>query len=394
MIRRHKARNGKVTYYAYVSQPGTDIKKYVGKANTKEGARQLERTGATTAWRVKHGLSDPDPKHLFRDLAMPWVEARGSPGSNGQPRRAAWRDDLSRMRKHILPFFGTKPIIDCGSVQLVREFIRNREPVIGGTTLGNVLRLLSRFFNELPDNMRRRIGNPVAQLDTADRPRRSHDPRTTPFLENKADIRQLISDLPTPIREIYAVCVLAGLRPGEARSLFPGDINLRRRTIHVQRTAKDKAMPGGPKIGPLKDHEARVVPIGEELLTVLKVYMRKREHRRPFSPFLFPAVRHRDGASGMVDAHTVQETYRDVRDQLALPGVNFYQASRHSYASHYVIDGGSIERLSKILGHSSVVVTERYAHFRADHFTEHDLRPMLRERPQLRVLDGGRAKER
>jgi hypothetical protein len=34
--------------------------------------------------------------------------------------------------------------------------------------------------------------------------------------------------------------------------------------------------------------------------------------------------------------------------------------------------GGTIERLSKVMGHSSVVTTERYAHLRADLFKEAD----------------------
>jgi site-specific recombinase XerD len=129
--------------------------------------------------------------------------------------------------------------------------------------------------------------------------------------------------------------------------------------------------------GSLKDHESRIVPIGEDLLEILRVYILRRTEKQIASRFLFPALRDRGDASGMVDSHTLQEYFNAARKKLHLPKVNFYQASRHTYASHYMIDGGSIERLSKILGHSSVVVTERYAHLRADHFTEHDLRPML-----------------
>ena len=47
---------------------------------------------------------------------------------------------------------------------------------------------------------------------------------------------------------------------------------------------------------------------------------------------------------------------------------------RHMFASHWVLDGGDIFRLSKILGHSSVVVTQKvYAHL-APEAWEHDYR--------------------
>jgi len=349
----------------------------VGKARTVDDAKQLERQAETESWQVKHGLREPDRPETFENLAKPWANARGEAGADGLPRRAAWVDDVSRMNRHILPFWGSYPILECGSVQLVREFIREREKEVGGTTVGHILRLLSRFFNELPDDLRRRIGNPVAKLDKADRPRRSHDPKTTPFLENKADIRLLIDNLPHIVREVYALCVLTGARPAESQALWPADINLSRRTIHLQRAAKRKAKPGEPKVGPLKDHESRIVPINEDLLYIFRDYFMRRSEKQITSQFLFPALRARKGASGMIDGHTLEEVFNETRDALGLPKVTFYQASRHTFASHYVIDGGSIERLSKILGHSSVQVTERYTHLRSDHFTEHDFRPML-----------------
>jgi site-specific recombinase XerD len=53
--------------------------------------------------------------------------------------------------------------------------------------------------------------------------------------------------------------------------------------------------------------------------------------------------------------------------------LTWYQCTRHSFASHWVMDGRPIERLREILGHSTVKVTERYAHLRPDMFTEADL---------------------
>jgi hypothetical protein len=42
------------------------------------------------------------------------------------------------------------------------------------------------------------------------------------------------------------------------------------------------------------------------------------------------------------------------------------------FASQWVMNGGSIEKLKTLLGHYSVVMTERYAHLRPELFTAHD----------------------
>jgi hypothetical protein len=57
---------------------------------------------------------------------------------------------------------------------------------------------------------------------------------------------------------------------------------------------------------------------------------------------------------------------------LAREGLGWYEATRHTFASQWVLRGGSIEKLKELLGHYSVVVTERYAHLRTDLFTAAD----------------------
>lgn len=52
---------------------------------------------------------------------------------------------------------------------------------------------------------------------------------------------------------------------------------------------------------------------------------------------------------------------------------------RHTFAAHYLMDGGSIWDLSKILGHQSVEVTEKhYAHFSIDHI-KNRMKPVERK---------------
>ena len=48
--------------------------------------------------------------------------------------------------------------------------------------------------------------------------------------------------------------------------------------------------------------------------------------------------------------------------------MTLYQCTRHTFASQWVMNGGSMEELAKILGHSSTSTTQHYAHLAPDFF--------------------------
>ncbi|KAB0549266.1 tyrosine-type recombinase/integrase [Pseudomonas argentinensis] len=53
--------------------------------------------------------------------------------------------------------------------------------------------------------------------------------------------------------------------------------------------------------------------------------------------------------------------------------LDFVQAThvlRHTFASHFVINGGNILTLQKILGHQSLTMTMRYAHLAPNHLQD------------------------
>jgi len=57
-----------------------------------------------------------------------------------------------------------------------------------------------------------------------------------------------------------------------------------------------------------------------------------------------------------------------VRAKILDPDVNFHTL-RHSFASHYVMRGGSLVKLQAILGHASIRTTQVYAHLAPDHLS-------------------------
>ena len=59
---------------------------------------------------------------------------------------------------------------------------------------------------------------------------------------------------------------------------------------------------------------------------------------------------------------TLRDALDDTLKSCGLKSMTFYEAGRHTFASQWVLSGNSIYRLKEIMGHSTVQVTERYAH--------------------------------
>jgi len=59
-----------------------------------------------------------------------------------------------------------------------------------------------------------------------------------------------------------------------------------------------------------------------------------------------------------------------VRAGLGLPAGQESHVLRHTFASHFIANGGNILTLQKILGHSSLAMTMRYAHLAPDHLQD------------------------
>lgn len=58
------------------------------------------------------------------------------------------------------------------------------------------------------------------------------------------------------------------------------------------------------------------------------------------------------------------------RSEILLPKGQAAHVMRHTFASHFMINGGNIITLQKLLGHSSLTMTMRYAHLSPDHLAE------------------------
>ncbi len=315
-----------------------------------------ERVLAKVQGEVAQGRTGlpPDPRGVssLAVLAKPWLDARD------KTHRAAGMDRC-RWKKHLKPHFGhLRPSeVDAARIRTFAQ-VKLAEGLAAGT-VRILVALLSSLFTELVEDGKAQV-NPASHLPRATRRlvKPTHDPRTTPFIEKLADVRRIYLDLAEPLDVAYAIGALAGLRTGEVFALRWEHVDLPARRIHVRESVA----------GPLKDKDSRVVPILDGLLPVLTA----RKLQTGGKGRVVPPLRC-DGEK--VDKHTPGTYLRATLDKLGLAraGLGWYEATRHTFASQWVLAGGSIEKLSKVLGHYSVVMTERYVHLRPDLFADDQL---------------------
>lgn len=205
--------------------------------------------------------------------------------------------------------------------------------------------------------------------------------------QDRAEPWQLLdharAEAPPMVYYLIAFCLYTGVRKGEAFGLRWSDIALDLGKVWITRSYR-KPWPKGKKrrdldlhaeLGPLLERWKEICPATEEGL-VFPVEVRDREARRARlteqaqgtgelaraarkrlrkiddTPMKLRMGRHDD----MLDLDVLLKDAKCSR--MKKP----WHALRHTFASHFIMNGGSLVALQQILGHSTIEMTMIYAH--------------------------------
>jgi integrase len=148
---------------------------------------------------------------------------------------------------------------------------------------------------------------------------------------------------------MVATALYTGLRKGELFGLRWSDLNFERGQITVAKSYDGKTKTG----------KTRHVPLVPRLAPILRAW-RDRQHRDP-SPLVFPL----EGRMGQAYETRALGAMMQVAFGREPPKV--WHSLRHTYASHFVMAGGNILTLQRLLGHASVEMTaDVYSHLAPD----------------------------
>lgn len=139
---------------------------------------------------------------------------------------------------------------------------------------------------------------------------------------------------------IIRMCMLTGARVGEVRQARFEQFNL------------DYAIWSKPA-STTKQRKIHRVPVSQDVVTIVR---QRQLVVPPGNPWLFPS----DTAIGK-PVHDVRRFWIMVQKEADLPDVRIHDL-RHTFASLLVSGGASLEIIGRLLGHSQMQTTQRYAH--------------------------------
>ena len=221
--------------------------------------------------------------------------------------------------------------------------MKRLEAGITANTMNREQAYLRAVFNEMIRLSHWKKENPLAKLRAF-----KIEERELSYLEIE-QISTLLMQLKKSRNEhvilITKVCLATGARWGEAEAL---------RTTQVRN--------GLIQFVQTKSSKARAVPITDDLEKLLKAHYKTHGHEERLFSTAYSAFR-----EGLQQA------------KLKLSTGQLTHILRHTFASHFMMNGGNILALQKVLGHQSLTMTMRYAHLSPEHLQEtRHLNPLSR----------------
>jgi integrase len=329
MIEPRTGRNGVKVYRARIYHRGRYVvsRTFPRKRDAQEWeSRQVES--------LRKGLWT-DPAAGDRSVRQ-WCEAWLA----GQPARqpATERKVRGVIAKQISTTFGRRPLVSVrpSEVQLwAAEISRKQSPATARHALGVLRRV---FEYAIRDGAIHR--NPAAGIRLPKVQGNEPRPLTHVQLWQLAGLMAAIRD-----RILILIAGYTGLRWGELAALRWSDIDLWARTIRVRRAFSEEAPRGG--MSPVKDHQARTVPIPRVVVDELAFYAAGKAP----DDLVFPS------AAGTPLRN--RNFRRDVFDDaVARLGIQITPHNlRDTAASLAIKAGASVVAVSRLLGHESAATT-------------------------------------
>ena len=305
-------------YAVDIRPAGRDGPRFRKSFTTRSEAIAFEKHVIT-----KYGRIEDWQKHQNRDsrrlsdLAYTWYQLHGQHLKTGCIRLKEINNVIDLLGNPKAATFTSKDFAHAR---------KQRLESLSANTANHDLRNFRSLYNELIRLGEWTHGNPVASIREI-----KIDEKELEFL-NKPQINELLTALDkateSHARITARVCLATGARWGEAATLRPSQVTNGKVTFTGTKTGKNRS-----------------VPIDSALESLIL-----------------------DNAPLVDGVNTFKRTIKKLGWKL--PTGQMTHILRHTFASHFMMNGGNIIALQRILGHATLAMTVRYSHLSPDHLTD------------------------
>lgn len=280
---------------------------------------------------VKPWLDGKEDRRKLRDLVSQWFDEHGVTLDDGEKRKGAMEFACKNMGDPMAHEFDATMFSLYRKKRLSGEISRtSRVKQVSPRTMNLELAYFRAVFNELKRLGQWKMENPLSNVRA--------------FKSEEAELAYLERDEINSLLEqckasrngstywVACFCLATGARWDEAESLTTRQVkNLK---VSFFKT---------------KGNRNRTVPISQSFYDSLPKPDKPGRYFLPCYSAFRKAVE---------------------RTELELPDGQLSHVLRHTFASHFMMNGGNILVLKNILGHTDIKMTMRYAHFAPDHLEE------------------------
>lgn len=275
----------------------------------------------------------------FKEFALEWFETE----VRGRKSLQTQRNYSSDLKNYILPIVSEIKLRDI-NVRHARQIENNmlaksKHP----RTINKVLTVFKTILNDAVKS-NHLLKNPIRGYSELREP-----PRTILFW-NKDEVNKFLTFTQNdPLHDLYVVTLNTGMRLGEVLGLCWDKIDFENNQIVVSRCLGRSGLKNTTKT-----HEARFIPMNINVRAILE----KRFKNKLNDSFIFC----KEDGKHLDYNHVTLRYFNKAQREAGLTKIIRFHDLRHTFASHFMMNGGNIYTLQKLLGHRDIQTTLIYAH--------------------------------
>jgi len=318
------------------------------RARTLKEAKRLEAKWKDEIWNQQ--VFDVEPERFFMELMFNYLTETATV-------KRSHDTDVKRTR-YLHGFFGKDFVLNNFSKSHVSEYTNyRRDDGVSDKTINKELSLLSTAIKHAQENWEWKVSNPISgkRLEELEGPYRflSHEEAEALIFEAGEGLPVGNGHLPNYLKDFIILGLHTGCRSGELLGLEWNRVDLQNNRIRLEAEHT-------------KSKKARTVPLNRNAREVLVKRQQEQANQSMDTSYVFAHTNPRWFGQRIGE---IKNAFASACKRAGIEGCTPHTL-RHTCASWLVMAGRPLIEVRDLLGHSTVKMTERYAHLAPENLVD------------------------